>query len=796
MFIRRFPKLLIAWSLTIFATIAVRSQEYVKVALVAVPFSSVTIQDEFWSPKLKIIQTATLEANLRQCDLTGRLRNFAIAGGLKKGKHEGALYNDSDVYKVLEGVAYCLKLNREPHLERRADQIIVDIAAAQQPDGYLNTYYTLVKPKEKWTNIAHGHELYCAGHLIEAAVAYYQATGKRQLLDVAIKKADHILTVFGPRKRPDPSGHQEIELALVKLWRLTGERKYLDLARFFINTRGVPHPQRKLYGEYAQDHKPVREQREVVGHAVRAMYQYCAMADLAAVLHDDTLMQPLLSIWNDIVNRKMYLTGGIGPSASNEGFTVPYDLPNDTAYAESCAAIGMALWNHRMFLMTGEARFIDIVEREIFNGLLSGISLSGEKFFYTNPLGSRGNHHRVPWFDCSCCPTNIVRYLPALGERIYATDGNKHLFALLYMSNTTDVKLGERRVKLTQQTRYPWDGEIQFKLELDQPTRFALHLRIPSWLQGAPVCSINSRNEPISLENEPGKLRQKNGFLVIEREWRTGDKVELSLPMQVQRVYANPQVKANTGRVALMRGPIVYCLEGADHPDNSVRSIVLPTDAKITTAWDANLLGGVTRLNGMGQAITLDKNHERVSQPIPLTAVPYALWDNRTPGEMVVWLPEHRDLAEITKERTGVSNGLAYSASHCGPDDTMLELNSSSEPANSQDQALRRMTWWPQRGTSEWLTLKLPHVKRINRVRVYWYDDTGRGQCRVPASWMMQYKDGDGWKPVRLAAGNQYGLKRNCYNEVELESVITQELRMKVDLQPGFSAGVIRWRME
>ncbi len=793
--LRCMPKLLLALSLMIVAG-TLWSQERVPASLLTVPFSRVTINDDFWSPKLKVIQNATLEANLRQCELTGRIRNFAIAGGLQQGKHEGALYNDSDVYKVLEGVAYCLKLNREPQLEKRADQIIVAIAAAQQPDGYLNTYYTLVKPQERWTNIAHGHELYCAGHLIEAAVAYYQATGKRQLLDVAIRKADHILSVFGPQRRPDPCGHQEIELALVKLWRTTDERKYLNLARFFIDTRGVPHPHRKLYGEYAQDHKPVREQMEVAGHAVRAMYQYCAMADLAAELHDDTLVKPLLSIWNDIIHRKMYFTGGIGPSARNEGFTVPYDLPNDTAYAETCAAIGMALWNHRMFLMTGEARFIDIVEREIYNGLLSGISLNGERFFYTNPLGSRGNHHRVPWFDCSCCPTNIVRYLPALGERLYATEGKNHLFALLYMSNTAAVQLGDRVMKLTQQTRYPWEGLIQFKLELDRPTRFALHLRIPSWLKGTPACSINSRNEPITMEYEPGKLTLKNGFLVIEREWRTGDTVELSLPMQVQRVYADPQVKVNTGRVALMRGPMVYCLEGADHPGNRVRNLVLPTDATIAATWDASLLGGVTRLNGMGQAISLNNNQERVSQTTAFTAVPYALWDNRRPGEMVVWLPEQKELAEIYREMSGVSNGIAYTASHCGPDDTLDELNNPREPANSQDQSLRRMTWWPQRGASEWLTLKLLHVKRLNRVRVYWYDDTGRGQCRVPASWMMQYKDEDGWKPVRLAAGSQYGLKRDGYNEVEYESVITQELRIKVELQPGFSSGVLRWKVE
>src|SRR5262249_13941468 len=418
-----------------------------------VPFSKVQIADGFWSPRIQTNQTATIEANLHQCDITGRIKNFAVAGKLELGQHQGQLYNDSDVYKMIEGIAYALAGRRDAGLERRTDAIIDKIAAAQQSDGYLNTYYTLVKPQERWKNIQHGHELYCAGHLIEAAVAYHQATAKRKLLDVACKLADHIATVFGPGRRQDTCGHEEIELALVKLYRATTNKRYLELAQFFLDVRGRAD-KRRLFGEYAQDHKPIREQTEVAGHAVRAMYLYCAMADVAAITGDTGLLTALDRVWHDVVDRKMYLTGGIGPSAHNEGFTVPYDLPNDSAYAETCAAIGMALWNHRMFLLSGDGKYADILEREVYNSLLSGVSLSASRFFSVNPLASRGKPNRVPAFDCSCCPTNIVRYIPGMGERVYAHQGNG-IWTVLYMSNTATVPLPDGKVKLIQETKYP-----------------------------------------------------------------------------------------------------------------------------------------------------------------------------------------------------------------------------------------------------------------------------------------------------------------------------------------------------
>jgi DUF1680 family protein len=590
-------------------------------ALSAVPFQAVHIDDAFWSPRIQTNRKVTIEANLHQCEITGRIKNFAIAGRLESGKHEGLLFNDSDLYKVIEGIAYTLATERDPQVEKRTDAIIEKIAAAQQPDGYLNTYYMLVKPQERWKNIQHGHELYCAGHLIEAAVAYHQATGKSKLLDVARRLADHIATVFGPGLRCETSGHEEVELALIKLYRVTNDKRYLDLAKFFLDVRGRAD-KRRLFGEYAQDHKPIREQTEVAGHAVRAMYLYSAMADMASITQDKGLLTALDHIWHDVVDRKMYLTGGIGPSARNEGFTVPYDLPNDTAYAETCAAIGMALWNHRMFLMNGDAKYADVLERVVYNGLLSGVSLSGDRFFYVNPLASVYKHHRVPWFDCSCCPTNIVRYIPGMGERAYAYRDDE-IWTVIYMGSTASIPLQNGKVKLIQETKYPWDGNIKITVRPETDFTFTLHLRIPAWCKEPASVSVQGE----SLGTRPAR----QGFINIKRKWKAGDVVNLELPMPVERVYADPRVKADVDRVALQRGPIVYCLEGVDNGDE-VRNFRLPRSSQLTAAYKKDLLGGVVVVRG--EALTTGS--------VAFQAVPYSTWDNRRPGPMVVWLPEEK----------------------------------------------------------------------------------------------------------------------------------------------------------
>jgi DUF1680 family protein len=604
--------------------------------LTAVPFQDVKVADAFWSPRLEINRRVTVETNLRQCEATGRIKNFAVAAKLEEGKFEGRLYDDSDVYKVIEGIAYSLADHRDPDLEKRADALIDKIAAAQQPDGYLNTYFTLVKPNDRWKHEAYSHELYCAGHLIEAALAYHQATGKRKLLDVARRFADYIDSVFGPGKQQETSGHEEIELALVKLFQATKEKRYLALAQFFLDERGQKD-KRRLFGEYAQDHKPVREQTEATGHAVRAMYLYCAMADIASQVGDPGLVTALDRIWHDVVDRKMYITGGIGFSASNEGFAVPYDLPNDSAYAETCAAIGMALWNHRMFLLSGDGKYADILEREVYNGLISGVSLSGDRFFCVNPLGDKGNYHRFLWLETACCPTNIVRYLPCIGERVYAHRDNS-IWTVLYLGNTATIPLKDGKVKLIQETKYPWEGEVLITVEPKKRFDFNLNVRIPGWCRSAPTITVNGT----ALKD----AKTEKGYVQIARTWKAGDVVRLSLPMPVERVYADPKVKADVGRVALQRGPVVYCLEGVDNEGN-VRNLVLPKDAQLTSAFDKDLLGGVVVVSGEGLSVSSDKEGKLFTKAVKFKAIPYCTWVNRNPGQMVVWLPEEPELAEL-----------------------------------------------------------------------------------------------------------------------------------------------------
>ncbi|MBK7643940.1 MAG: glycoside hydrolase family 127 protein [Planctomycetes bacterium] len=422
-----------------------------------VPFTQVKLEDGFFAPRLATNRTVTIPTCLDRCEETQRIENFAVAGKVRPGKHVGALYNDSDVYKVLEGAAYALSEQRDPELEARVDGVIDLIAAAQEPDGYLNTYVQLEKPDQRWKNVRHGHELYCAGHLIEAAIAYEAATGKQKFLDVALKLAGCIDKEFGWGKHQEPTGHPELELALAKLARRTGERRWAELAKFFVDVRGKKDRGTELFGEYAQDQAPVREQKQIVGHAVRAMYLYCGMADLAGYFGDPTLSAPLDALWHDVVDTRMYLTGGIGNSAANEGFTVPYELPNDTAYCETCAGIGLSLWAHRMFLATGDPKYIDVLERASYNNVLSGVSLSGDKFFYDNVLATDSGAERVPWFDCSCCPTNVARFLPAMGERIYATDGES-LDVCLFVASEADLVIRGTKVHVKQETNYPYDG--------------------------------------------------------------------------------------------------------------------------------------------------------------------------------------------------------------------------------------------------------------------------------------------------------------------------------------------------
>ncbi|MHC4501508.1 MAG: glycoside hydrolase family 127 protein, partial [Planctomycetota bacterium] len=547
--------------------------------------------------------------------------------GLIEGEFEGAYFNDSDVYKVIEGAAYSLKSRPDAQLEKYVDGVIDKIAAAQWEDGYLYTFYSLPErqSEKRWTNTRIRHELYCAGHFFEAAVAYHEATGKRKILDVAVRLADYIDSVFGPDKKRDVPGHEEIEIGLVKLYRATGNK---------IDERGRAHG-RELYGSYCQDHKPVTEQDEPVGHAVRAGYLYCGMADVAGLTGRTDYIKALDRIWLNVVSKKLYITGGIGATRKGEAFGEDYELPNSTAYCETCAAIANALWNHRMFLLEGDAKYMDVLERVIYNGFLSGVSLSGDAFFYRNPLASDGKKQRSPWFGCACCPTNVVRFIPSVPGYVYASKGDT-LYVNLFISGRGTVKLPDNKVVLKQQTRYPWE----------KPKEFAICVRIPGWARNQPVPSdlyrfMNESDQKVTLRvnGEPVGLDIDKGFARVKRTWKQGDTIELSLPMPIRRVLCNEKVEENIGRVALQRGPIVYCAEAADN-GGQVAHIVLSNDAELRSEYRQDLLGGVTIIIGKVLGVQLiNGGKSRITDKVDFVAIPYYAWAHRGGGEMAVWLP-------------------------------------------------------------------------------------------------------------------------------------------------------------
>ena len=755
-------------------------------AVVPVPLADVSIADEFWSPRIKATREQTLPHSFKMCEETGRLRNFDKAAGRLAGAHEGYFFNDSDVYKLLEATAYALTIERDRELERLLDETIARIAAAQRPDGYLNTYFALTPQEERWTNLKVRHELYCAGHLLEAGVAHFQATGKRTLLDVATRFADHLDQVFGPGKRADVCGHEEIELALLKLAGVTGEARYFRLAEFFLDQRGRAD-RGPLYGEYCQDHRPIREQREAVGHAVRAMYLYSAMTDVTAITGATGYREALDALWPDVVEKKMYVTGGIGSSAQNEGFTPAYDLPNDSAYAETCAGIGLVFWAERMNRLHRDARYADILERALYNGVLAGVALDGRSFFYENPLGSRGTHHREPWYACACCPPNLARVLLSLGGRVYARTDDA-VYVNLFVGSRAQIRLADTTVEIAQTTRYPWDGRVRITVQPAAVRSFDLYVRIPGWCATA---TIQVNGEAIA---EPSVGR---GYCRLRRAWQAGDVVELDLPMPVRRIAADARVTADRGRVALQRGPLVYCIEAADNGDR-VRQLALPRESPLTFEHRPELLGGVTVLHGNALVAQREGGPAQTGGPYPaapaaerieFTAIPYYAWDNRAPGAMVVWLPESLTLADPAP-----APGITPSASHCYSSDTVAALHDRLEPVNSSDQAIPRFTWWDHRGTSEWVRYDFTGVQHLASCDVYWFDDAGRGGgCRPPAAWKLLYLKDDAWEEVANASG--YPALPDRFNRVTFAPVETKGLKLEVQLQPEMSGGILEWKV-
>jgi len=617
-------------------------------AIQPVPFTKVKIEDSFWSPRIKVNREQTLPVEYAQLVSTGRIAAAKL--DWKEGQpNKPHIFFDSDVAKWIEAASYSLASHPDAALEKQLDDVIALYEKAQREDGYLNTYYNQLEKDKRWSNLRDNHELYCAGHMIEAAVAHFQTTGKRTLLDVMCRFADHIAKVFGrgPGQMRGYCGHEEIELALVKLANITGEKKYFELAQYFIDERGAqPHyfdQEAKARGDsinsywhkdysYCQAHKPVREQREVTGHAVRAMYLYTAMGDIALKTGDRGLREALDALWNHATQKLMYVTGGLGSSRHNEGFTFDYDLPNETAYCETCAAIGFVYWAQRMLHLECDSRYADVLERALYNNVLSGVSLDGKKFFYENPLASTGKHRRQEWFGCACCPPNVARILASLGEYVYS-QGQDEAVVHLYVQGSGELNIGSQRVKVQQTTEFPWNGRVSIAIDPERASSFTLKLRIPGWCSNASV-SVNGARLQANVER---------GYAVIERTWKSGDRVELELNMDVQRVYATSKVRMNCGRVALQRGPLVYCLEEADNgPD--LNAFALAPSTKLGVRHDSKLLGGVTVLEGTATRLKdsgqLYSTKRPETLPVSIRAIPYCVWENREPGEMLVWVRE------------------------------------------------------------------------------------------------------------------------------------------------------------
>jgi len=618
------------------------------------PFTKVKIQDHFWSQRMAANRDRGLDAVYQQLIKTGRIAAYDLEWTPNSSLPEPHVFWDSDVAKWLEGACYSLMTHPDQSLKTKVEHVVNRILSAQCGDGYINPYFTVVEPDKRWTNLRDKHELYCAGHLVEAAIAHHRATGDLRFLHAMQRYADLIHRVFGPNhsQKHGYPGHEEIELALMKLYRHTNEGRYLKLARYFLEERGrSPHyfdieAQRR--GEepadywakthaYTQSHKPIREQREVVGHAVRAMYLYGGVADLAVELKDDSLAEILSTLWKDLTTHKLYITGGIGPSGANEGFTSRYDLPNKSAYSETCAAIGLIFWAHRMLRLSLDSRYADVLERTLYNGMLSGISLKGDRFFYINPLASDGTHHRQPFYACSCCPPNINRILPTIGEYMYSF-GEEEIAVHLYIQSEADFALNAGGVKLIQETDYPWDGIVCIRCNNGKPLQFTLKFRKPGWCR--------EYNIYFNGENITHFSNLNHGYFSISREWQPGDELRLQWAMPATRIYAHPDVKADIGCTALMRGPLVYCFEETDQPV-PVRYLTLARKTGFDSQFEPGLLDGVVTIHGTADVVDLSdwgqslyRPHPPVFKSVPIKAVPYYAWDNRQSGEMRVWLPE------------------------------------------------------------------------------------------------------------------------------------------------------------
>ena len=806
-----------------------------------VPFTKVRLNDVFWAPRIETNRKVTIPAAFQKCEESGRVNNFIRAAQALRGEEHDKKappypFDDTDLYKVIEGASYVLNVQPDPQLDAYVDGMIAKIAAAQEPDGYIYTTRTIDPQnphrwagKERWVNERNdSHELYNLGHLFEAAAAHYQATGKKNFLNVATRAADLLVNTFGPGKRTIWPGHQITEMALVKMYRVTGKEQYLTLAKFLIDQRGpdtVPSGEtvnpRGLDYNQAQLH--VIDQTEPVGHAVRAMYMYSGMADVAALEDDAKIKAAGDRIWDNLVQSKLYLTGGIGAAGGHEGFGNPYDLPNMSAYNETCASVGMDYWNHRQFLLHGDAKYVDIMERTLYNGLISGVSLKGDTFFYPNPLESNGQHARQEWFGVACCPGNITRFMASVPGYIYAKRDDT-LYINLYAAGSADVDLAGGTVKVVQETRYPWDGAVRIALTPAATRRFTVSVRIPGWAREQPVPGDLYRfaDKPaplptVTVNGRPMPLAPADGYVAMTRTWAPGDVIDLNLPMPVRRVVAHEKVAADRDRVALQRGPIVYAAEWPDNPNGKVRNIVLPDANPMTAEFRADLLNGVAIVKGRAVGLSYDEKGAVQKAEQPFVAIPYATWANRGRGQMAVWLARVDAVAKPTPFPTVATTATL---THSPSSKRIANIIDGEDPRASDD-STSYFDWWPRNGCpasgaagatgssagqganaaqqrrcseGEWVEMAFAKPATVSESQIYWFDDTGHGGVRVPQSWRLLYKDGNEWRPVKTSGA--FGVAKDAYNTVKFTPVTTPALRIELVMQPNNSAGIQEWKVK
>lgn len=766
-----------------------------------VPFTSVKLTDNFWGPKIRTNYEVTIPIAIGHCYSTGRVDNFKIAGKLKEGKFSTQLpFDDTDIYKLIEAASYSLQTIPDAQLEAQLDTLIYFISVAQEPDGYLYTNRTIDSVNthpwagdKRWLKAPElSHELYNCGHLYEAAVAHYQATGKTTLLDIAIKNAELLLKDFGWDKLQIYPGHQVVEMGLVKLYNATGKKEYLDLAKFFLDVRGPGGD------EYNQAHQKVIEQTEPVGHAVRATYMYSGMADIAAIYNDDAYYNAASRIWESLVTQKTYITGGIGSGGGNEGFDPPYVLPNMSAYCETCASVGNIYWNQRMFLHDGDGKFYDVLERTLYNAFLSGVSISGDRFFYPNVLESFGQHQRSAWFGCACCPPNVARLLPSLPGYFYAKT-DKEIYINLYADNTAVFPFRNSEIEIIQKTDYPWDGIVEIMLNPEKQGKFTVKLRIPGWAQNevlpGNLYSFKDDIVPevnLKINGKEHVIKTEKGFAVIHRRWKKGDIISLNLKMDVRKVVADSRVKANTGKIAIQRGPVVYCAEWPYTRDGNVLNLLFDENSEYNSDFNDTLLKGVNVVKTTARLATYDLNRElEKGDPQEITLIPYYTWNNKGAGQMAVWLPvTDSSVRPLPAPTIAAKSKITASI----PTKALMAINDQYEPKSSIDREWPFYHMWPKNNSWEWLQYDFEKPEKVSYVKVYWFDDGPFGGCRIPDEWELLYMSGGKWIPVNPVT--PYKTSKDAWNELRFTPVTTKSLRLKMKLNERFSTGIHEWVVE